>query len=115
MVPCRVSEGDEARENQVNCMTTSLTNPTTKSVIGCWTDGPEDVGANTNWSGPLPPLSISTALEAKITSLPDEPWSAILGPAAASLKIKFTLSDAPKLSATGSAPWSVDVDTAPGL
>jgi hypothetical protein len=80
-----------------------LISPAAKSVIVCCTAAVSEVGANTNWSCPPPPIRVSELPVAKITSLPAVPCRVILGPVPASLKMKFTVSVAPKLSATVSA------------
>ena len=46
-------------ERLLNCVTSILSSPARKSVIVCCTDGPAEVGANTNWSWEAPPVSTS--------------------------------------------------------
>jgi DNA-binding CsgD family transcriptional regulator len=48
-LPCWVSVGRAEAEILLNCLTSILSTPAPKSVIVCCTDGPEEVGANTNF------------------------------------------------------------------
>ena len=47
-LPCWVSVGRTELERLLNCLRSILSSPVTKSVIVCCTEGPEEVGANTN-------------------------------------------------------------------